>query len=140
MPGDKIFLDTNILIYAYDVTAGDKHEIANNILVTLWKSGTGVLSTQVLQEFFVNIIQKIPKPIEKALAKNIVRDFLNWDLVVNYGDSILNAIDISSKYGYSFWDSLIIEAAGRGGAKTLLTEDLTDNQIVNHITIKNPFK
>ncbi|MBW2367740.1 MAG: PIN domain-containing protein [Deltaproteobacteria bacterium] len=140
MPGDKIFLDTNILIYAYDVTAGDKHKIANNILVTLWKSGTGVLSTQVLQEFFVNIIQKIPKPIEKALAKNIVRDFLNWDLVVNYGDSILNAIDISSKYGYSFWDSLIIEAAGRSGAKTLLTEDLADNQIVNHITIKNPFK
>ena len=94
MPEGKIFIDTNIIIYAYDVTAGEKHSVSGNILNDLWDSGEGVISTQVLQEFFVNVVQKIPKPIDKKLAKEIVRDFLKWHLVINNGDSILDAIDI----------------------------------------------
>ncbi len=89
MPEDKIFVDTNIIIYAFDVTAGKKHRVAVNTLTDLWNSGMGVISTQVLQEFFVNVVQKIPKPIDKKLAKDIVRDFLKWHVVVNKGDSIL---------------------------------------------------
>ena len=68
MEGDKVFLDTNIIMYAYDVSAGEKHEIAKKILVELWDSGLGVISTQVLQEFFVNVTQKIQKPLDKRLA------------------------------------------------------------------------
>ena len=60
MPEDKAFIDTNIIIYAYDVTAGKKHEAARVIIADLWDSGLGVTSTQVLQEFFVNVVQKIP--------------------------------------------------------------------------------
>ena len=139
MSDDKIFLDTNILIYAYDLTAGKKHETAKKIIVDLWDSGFGVLSTQVLQEFFVNVTQKIPKPLDVDLAKGIVSDLLKWDVVINDGECILAAIEIQSKYKYSFWDSLIIEAAISGGAALLFSEDLSDGQIIKGLTIKNPF-
>ena len=139
MPEDKTFIDTNIIIYAYDVTAGKKHQTARIIISDLWDSGLGVISTQVLQEFFVNVVQKIPKPLDIPQAKEIVRDFLKWHVVVNTGDSILDAIDISLRYGYSFWDSMIIEAAIKGGATVLISEDLQDGQVVSGVTIKNPF-
>jgi len=140
MPEDKTFIDTNIIIYAYDVTAGKKHEAAGNILAELWNSGLGVISTQVLQELFVNVVQKIPKPMDKQQAKKIVRDLLKWHVVVNTGDSIIEAIDISSKSGYSFWDSMIIQAAITGGAAILMSEDFQDGQRINGVTIRNPFK
>jgi predicted nucleic acid-binding protein len=139
MPEDKAFIDTNIIIYAYDVTAGKKHETARIIITGLWDSGLGVISTQVLQEFFVNVVQKIPKPIDKQQAKEIVRDLLKWRVVVNTGDSIIDAIDICLRFGYSFWDSMIIEAAIKGGATVLISEDLQDGQVVSGVTIKNPF-
>jgi predicted nucleic acid-binding protein len=136
---NRVFLDTNVLIYAYDVSAGQKHEIAKNLLIDLWNSGLGLLSTQVLQEFFVNVVQKIPHPMSIEMASEIIRDFLKWDVVINNGDSILESIEICKRYGYSFWDSLIIEAALRGGAETLLSEDLSPGQTINGMTIRNPF-
>jgi predicted nucleic acid-binding protein len=140
MAGDKVFLDTNIIIYAHDVSAREKHHIAREILVELWDSGLGVVSTQVLQEFFVTVTQKIPKTLDKRLAKDIVRDLLKWDVVVNDGESIIEAIEILLRYGYSFWDSLIIEAAIRSGAAVLLSEDLSHGQIIHGLTIKDPFE
>jgi predicted nucleic acid-binding protein len=140
MTGDKVFLDTNIIIYAYDASAGEKHHIAKKIFAELWDSGLGVVSTQVLQEFFVTITHKIPKTLDKRLAKDIVSDLLKWDVVVNDGESIIEAIEILLRYGYSFWDSLIIGAAIRGGAGVLLSEDLSHGQIIHGVTIKNPFK
>ena len=140
MPEDKTFIDTNIIIYAYDVTAGKKHETARKIITELWDSGLGVISTQVLQEFFVNVVQKIPKPIDKQQAKEIVRDFLKWHVVVNTGNSIIEAIDISLKFGYSFWDSMTIEAAITGGAAVLISEDLQEGQVISGVAVRNPFK
>lgn len=139
MPEGKMFIDTNILIYAFDVSAGKKHQVASHILSDLWNSGLGVLSTQVLQEFYVNVVQKIQKPIDQKMAQEIIRDLLKWHVVVNNGDSILDAIDISEKYGYSFWDSLIIEAALTGGVSVLLSEDLQHGQVISGVTISNPF-
>lgn len=139
MPDDKVFADTNILIYAYDLSAGEKHKIAKGIVMDLWDSGLGLLSTQVLQEFFVTVTQKIPKPLNVKAAQGIVRDFLKWDVVVNNGESILEAIEIQKQHGFSFWDSMIIEAAIRGGAAILLTEDLSHGQVINDLKIKNPF-
>lgn len=139
MPEDKLFIDTNIIIYAYDVTAGKKHETAREMITELWDSGLGVISTQVLQEFFVNVVQKIPKPIDLQQAKEIVRDFLKWQVVVNTGESIVDAIDICIRFGYSFWDSMIIEAAIKGGATILISEDLQDGQVISGVAIRNPF-
>lgn len=140
MRGDKVFLDTNIILYAYDISAGEKHQISKKIVLDLWDSGLGVISTQVLQEFFVNVTQKIPKPLDKKLARDIVSDFLKWNVVINDGESILEAVEILLRYGYSFWDSLIIEAAIRGGAGALLSEGLTHGQTINGVAIENPFQ
>jgi predicted nucleic acid-binding protein len=140
MPEGKMFVDTNILIYAFDVSAGEKHQVASHILTDLWNSGLGVLSTQVLQEFYINVVQKIQKPIDQKIAQEIIRDLLKWHVVVNNGDSILDAIDISEKHGYSFWDSLVIEAALTGGVSVLLSEDLQHGQAISGVTIRNPFK
>lgn len=140
MQDDKTFLDTNILVYAYDNTAGQKHEIANRIVSELWASGLGVLSTQVLQEFFVSVTTKIPRPMDTRTAKEIISDLLTWDVVVIDGQSVLNGVDIQVKYRYSFWDSLIIEAALKAGSPLLFTEDLSDGQVVRSVTIRNPFR
>ncbi|MEW6418244.1 MAG: PIN domain-containing protein [Nitrospirota bacterium] len=139
MKGGKVFLDTNIVIYAYDVSAGDKHRITEDIIDGLWRSGGGITSVQVLTEFFVTITTKIPKPMDKKAAREIVRDFLKWDVVVNDGESVLKAIDIHTRYQYSFWDSMIIQAAIKGNATVLLSEDLSDGQVINGLKIKNPF-
>ena len=139
MPEVKTFLDTNIVICAYDGSAGKKHEMAQMIVMNLWNSGQGVLSTQVLQEFYVSVTKKIPKPLNIKLAKDIVRDFLKWDVIVNDGEAILGAIDIQLKYNYSFWDSMIIHAAISSGAALLLSEDLSHGQSIGGVTIKNPF-
>ena len=139
MQGDKVFVDTNIIIYAYDISAGRKQQMASKILSDMWDSGLGVVSTQVLQEFFVNVTTKIPKPLDIKLAQEIVTDLLTWKVVVIDGDSILSGVAIHLKYQYSFWDSLIIEAAIRGGSELLLSEDLSHGQIIQGVTIKNPF-
>ena len=140
MPEVKTFLDTNIIIYAYDGSAGKKHEMAQMIVMNLWNSGQGVLSTQVLQEFYVSVTKKIPKPLNVKFAKDIVSDFLKWDVIVNDGEAILGAIDIQLKYNYSFWDSMIIHAAISSGAALLLSEDLSHGQSIGGVTIKNPFR
>lgn len=139
MKGVKTFLDTNILIYAYDISAGPKHRKARDLLAGLWESGLGTVSTQVLQEFYVTVTRKIPKPVDIAAAREIVTDLLTWDVVVNDGDTILKAIDIQEKHGFSFWDSMIVAAAVAGGAVLLLTEDLSDGQKIGGVEIRNPF-
>jgi predicted nucleic acid-binding protein len=139
MPDSRVFLDTNILIYAYDVSAKEKHEKARDIVLALWESGLGVLSTQVMQEFFVMATRKIPSPLDIKAAREIVDDLLRWDIVVNDGDIIRKAIDLHERHKFAFWDAMIIEAATRGGAKVLLSEDLSHGRIVNGIKIKNPF-
>ncbi len=138
MKGDKVFLDTNILIYAHDVSSGKKHEVARKIVLELWESGLGVLSTQVLQEFFYGVTKKISQPLDMQVAKEVVSHLLKWDIVVNDGESILKAIEIHNRYLYSFWDSMIIYAAISGGAAILLSEDLHDRQTILGVTIENP--
>jgi predicted nucleic acid-binding protein len=139
MRDSKLFLDTNVLIYAYDVTAKEKHERAKDILLDLWSSGRGILSTQVLQEFFVMTTGKIPSPLTKKAAKEIVHDLLRWEVVVNDGEVIERAIDLHERHKVSFWDAMIIEAAARGGAKVLLSEDLAHGRTVAGVKIQNPF-
>ena len=139
MPENKYFIDTNVLIYAYDVSAGKKHETARGIVVDLWRLGMGMLSLQVLQEFFVNITKKVSKPLEIQAAKEIVRDLLKWDIVIPDGDSILEGIEIHSRFHFSFWDSMILQAALKGGASALLSEDLVEGRIIDALKIINPF-
>lgn len=140
MKDGKVFIDTNILVYAYDISAGEKHLKAVEIMKDLWNTSRGIISTQVLQEFFVNATRKIPKPLDVAVAMEIVKDLLKWKTVVVDGELILQAVDIQKESRYSYWDSAIIAAAATGGAKTLLSEDLSDKHVIKGVEIRNPFK
>jgi len=135
----KTFIDTNILVYAHDLDGGTKHDIAKEAVSQLWESKQGVLSTQVLQEFYVTLTRKIAKPLDKPTARRIVRSYVYWELVVNDPDIILQASEIEEAYKVSFWDALIVSAAFSQNAGTILTEDLNHGQYVEGILIKNPF-
>jgi len=135
----KVFVDTNIIIYAYTVSSEERHKIAVKIIEELWQSGLGAISMQVLQEFFTAVTSKIPNPLDLKSAKEIIKDLLRWEVIINDGESILEAIDIHQRHKYSFWDSMIIQAAIKGNATVLLSEDLSDGQVINGLRIKNPF-
>jgi predicted nucleic acid-binding protein len=135
----RTFVDTNILVYAYDATAGAKREIAKDAVARLWRTGEGLISTQVLQELYVTLTRKVPEPLKPALAREIVTDLLTWDVVVNDGDSLLLAFAIEARERLSFWDSLIVAAAARGEASLLLSEDLPHGRTLAGIRIQNPF-
>jgi predicted nucleic acid-binding protein len=140
MKEGRVFVDTNIIVYAYDVSSGEKHSKALEIMKALWNNGSGMTSTQVLQELFVTVTKKLARPLDVITAKEIVRDLLTWKTIVVDGEMILDAIDIHTQYQYSFWDSVIIASAIEGGAATLFSEDLADRQNIRGITILNPFK
>jgi predicted nucleic acid-binding protein len=139
MSGDRTSVDTNVLVYAYDTSAGLKRRKAQKIIADLWHSGLGVVSTQILQEFFVTVTRKLPKAMEPDVARDVVGDLLKWDLVVIEGSIILDAIDLHGNHGYSFWDSLTVAAAAKAGCTLLLSKDLASGQNIEGVTIKNPF-
>jgi len=136
---DKIFLDTNIIVYAHDRSSGDKHADAREIMDYLWENRKGVISVQVLQEFFVCVTKKIFKPLPIKNARDILDYLSTWDVVANDKHITLKAIDIQERYQFSFWDSLIIQAAIQGQARIVLSEDLPGGQVVNDLKILNPF-
>ena len=135
----KAFVDTNILVYAYDRGAGLKHDRALSLVEKLWVEGSGSLSTQVLQEFYVNVRRKAQKPISHDQAKALITDYLSWDPVVNDGATLLEAIDVERRYKLSFWDSLIVVAALKSGATVLFSEDFNDGQKFGPLQVQNPF-
>jgi len=140
MDENKSFVDTNVIVYAYDMTAGEKHSIAKKALLSLWRSGRGLVSTQILQELYVTLTRKIPRPLKTAQTREIIEDMLTWDVVVNDGESILQAISLESRENLSFWDALVVAAAARGGARILLSEDLPAGRTIAGVRIVNPFR
>jgi predicted nucleic acid-binding protein len=138
MAENKSFVDTNIIVYAYDITAGEKHTTAKKVIMNLWRSGRGLVSTQIIQELYVTLTRKIPRPLKTAQANEIIEDTLTWDLVVNDGESTLQAIALETQEKLSFWDALVIVAAARGGAETLLSEDLPAGRTIAGVRIVNP--
>jgi predicted nucleic acid-binding protein len=139
MSEDRVFVDTNVLVHAYDLDAGHKRQIALDIIKGLWLSGHGVLSTQTLQEFFVTVTGKISSPLGVGVAEDILKKLSKWEVVTNSMETVFAAIELHKRYRFSFWDSLIVASALEGGAGTILSEDLSDKQIIRGITIKNPF-
>lgn len=136
---DKVFVDTNILIYAYDLASGAKRKHAAEVVKTLWDRGNGVLSTQVLQEFYVNVTRKIDHPITPDKARSILATYLAWQVEVITPDSVLRASELQERHKISFWDGMIVVAAIQSGATTILTEDLNHGQLIEGVTIENPF-
>jgi len=135
---DKYFVDTNVLIYAHDRSAGLKHERARQLLERLWISGQGVLSTQVLHEVCINLRRKIAHPLPVDEIRRLLQDYLSWEVVVNTPASVLQALEIEVRYKISFWDALILQAAESAGAAVLYSEDLAAGQKYGPIHVVNP--
>jgi len=132
------FLDTNVLLYADDRRAGEKRETAQRILVDALSSGEGVISTQVLKEYFSVATRKLG--LDPAVARHKVELLATLDLIQVDLALILAAIDLSRLHGFSFWDGLIVRAATAAGCKVLLTEDLQDGRLVDGVRVENPFR
>jgi predicted nucleic acid-binding protein len=135
---DRYFVDTNILMYAHDTAGGEKHRRAKALVEELWETRAGVVSTQVLQELAVNLRRKAKKPLGAKATRDVVSDYLAWQVVVNGGESILEALDLEARYHVSFWDALVIAAAHAAGAEILYSEDFSDGQRYGTVRVKNP--
>jgi predicted nucleic acid-binding protein len=134
----KAFVDTNILIYAHDRSAGVKHQRAAALIEQLWLSNDGVLSTQVLQEFCVNVRRKLARPLSSDDTARVLQQYLHWEVVVNTPFSVIEAMAIEARYGVSFRDALVLSAAQASGVTTLYSEDFSHGQIYGSIRAVNP--
>jgi len=135
---DKVFIDTNVLIYAHDADAGEKQQIAKGLLRGLWLERTGALSVQVLQEFYVNVTRKIASPMPKELARLVVTSYAIWCAETTTAE-ITAAFRIEDESQIGFWDALIISSAAKSGASRILSEDLNAGQRIAGILVENPF-
>ncbi len=136
----KYFVDTNIFIYAHDREAGVRHDLARQLLGHLWTTGQGALSTQVLQELCVNLRRRIRHPLPANEIKQLIQDYLSWEIVINTPQSILAALEMEARYKVSYWDALILQAAESCGAAVLYSEDLAHRQHYGTVEVVNPLR
>ena len=135
---DRTFVDTNILIYAHDADAKSKHEVAKSVLGELWSQRMGVLSMQVLEEFYVNVTRKIASPLPKDVARMVVNSYAIWCIEITPAE-ISSAFRIEDESRIGFWDALIIASAAKCGASRILSEDLNAGQQIAGVRLENPF-
>lgn len=133
----RVFLDTNILIYEDDADAGAKRNRAQQIIEAALNNGNGVLSTQVLQEYFVVATKKLGLPADVAQQKVEILATLN--VIVVDVERIVEAIKLHRLYGLSCWDCLILHCAKAAGCQRLLSEDLQHGRSIEGVAIENPF-
>lgn len=134
----RVFVDTNILVYAHDSAAGIKHTLAKSLVSELWESRDAAISTQVLQEFYVTVRKKVLQVEGAKQAKRWLSHYVNWNTVVNDGASVLRAVEIEQRYQLSFWDAMIVQAAQECGATLLYSEDLNHSQVLAGVRVHNP--
>ncbi len=137
--GPRTFVDTNVLLYAHDAGEVDKQPIARALLEDLWADRSGVVSTQVLQEFYVVATRKFKPPMQRSEAREIVALYSTWSVVQVDAALILDTITLEEAAQLSFWDALIVEAARRSGAARLVSEDLQGGRRIAGVQIENPF-
>ena len=133
------FLDTNILIYAFDASTDRKHEIAKALYEKLLVGNSGCTSLQILQEFFVSVVYKSPKKLQISEAREIIQNLAAWPVHRPFADDILAAIDLSVRYQISFWASMVIRSARQTGCNILWSEDLAHGQDYDGVLVQNPF-
>ncbi|WP_420628904.1 PIN domain-containing protein [Candidatus Leptofilum sp.] len=133
------FVDTNVLVYAYDSSDAQKQQQAKKLLQQLWQQQLGCLSIQVLQEFFVTVTRKLAKPLTPLEASQIIADLGLWRIHQPQVEDVLSAIQIQQRHQLSFWDGMIIRSASQLGCQIIWTEDLNSEQIIEGCTIQTPF-
>lgn len=133
----RTFLDTNVLVYSDDPRDPLKHQKAIDLIKHHLSQRTGAVSTQVLQEYFVNATGKLK--LDADLAKRRVEVFAKFQVTEPTVADVLLAIDLHRLHGLSFWDSLILQSAKQSGCRVLLSEDMQHGQVIDGMRIVNPF-
>ena len=133
------FVDANVLVYAFDSSAGRKQEVAQGLLERLWETSAGCISVQVLQEFFVTVTRKVARPLPREDATARVREFAAWKVFAPTAQDVLSAIGLHEQAKIGFWDAMIVLAAAESGCDVLWTEDLSDGQLLRGVRIRDPF-
>ncbi len=138
---ERVFVDTNILLYAYDASpaASAKHATAERLLTDLWARRTGGVSIQVLQEFFSVCTRKWAHPMDTESARAVVNAYVPWPVHSPTAVDVLAAIDIHRANRVSIWDALIVRSAAALGCARIWTEDLSAGQVIGGVQIANPF-
>lgn len=135
----RAFLDTNVLVYLFDADNPTRRDQATTLLARQQEDLDLVLSTQVLQEFYVAATRKLARPLPQETAERAVRDLAALCTVTVDTDLVLQAIGLTRAGGFSFWDALIVQAAQRAGAEVLFTEDMQAGRRIDNLVIRNPF-
>lgn len=134
---NRVFFDTNVIVYAHDNSSPEKRDKARKLLAQSFTDGSGVLSAQVLDETFISLTRKLGVD-EEAAADEIVQ-LSAYRVVEVSSDLVLRALEIKAHFQLSYWDALIVAAAEHAGCGTLFSEDLNDGQCYGSVTVKNPF-
>jgi predicted nucleic acid-binding protein len=134
----RSFFDTNVLIYADDKAAPAKQRRALDLVAEHRRAGTGVVSLQVLQEYFVTITRKLR--VDHRIARRKVELLTEFDVAATDITDILAAIDLHFLHGFSFWDALVMRSAKQAGCTVLLTEDMQETREIDGVRIVNPFR
>lgn len=135
---DLEFIDTNVLLYAYDRSAGPRHDAARDLVGRLGRERRGAVSIQVLQEFYVNAVAKIATPLSPASARQRIAVIARWPVHAPVADDVLRATQLAETSVLSFWDAMILTSASNLGCRVLHSEDLNAGQVVG-VEIRNPF-
>lgn len=136
----RTFLDTNVLVYLFDADSPDKQARAREVLQASLERGVAVVSTQVLQEFFVTVTRKLARPLPAAEAESALRRLMELPVVQVDPDLILAAAVSARRDRISFWDALILAAASAAGCGELLSEDLQHGRSFGGMRVVNPFR
>ncbi len=132
------FLDTNVLLYADDLDAGERRDVARELISNAIRTRSAVISTQVLQEYFVNATRKLG--VDVVVARRKIELLSTLEVVRIETHMILDSIDLTRLHSISFWDALIMRAAAAAGCRRLVTEDLHDGWVIDGVTVFNPFR
>jgi predicted nucleic acid-binding protein len=134
------FVDTNVVVYAHDATAGEKRERAAELILNLARERRGLLSVQVLMEFVVTVTRKIPRPLSPEEAAQVVDDFSTWNVYCPAAADVGRVTRLSARYEISLWDAMIIHAAAQMDAAIVWSEDLNHGQAYEGVVVRNPFR
>jgi len=135
----RSFFDTNVLVYLFDRDAPDKQETSRTLFTSEAQSGRLIISTQVLQEWYVTVTRKLAEPLPATEAEQTLRHFATFPVVRIDIEHVIGAANRCQALGFSFWDALIIETALSGGSTILYTEDLQHGQVIDGLEIVNPY-
>lgn len=136
----RVFVDTNVLVYRHDSTEPTKQEQAESWIAALWRSHTGRISVQVLQEFYATVTRKLTPGLDRQAAREVLEPYDAWQPIPMTSALLRSAWELEELHSLSWWDSLIVAAAQRSESEFLLTEDLSHGADLNGIKVVSPFE